>query len=363
MVIGIDASKLVAVSPTGVERYARRIIEGLIGHYPQENFRLYSYAPVQLEVSQRENVQLRILPWARGRGWIRGRFSWEIWRRPPEVLFVPANRLPWSRAARTITAIQDVGFKRFPQGYRAWQRRYLESATSEALARADAIAVPSQSTRDEIKKYYPDADIKKVKVIPHGVAADFWGRDRGREALPSLLQDQKRPFFVFVGRLDYRKNVTRLIEAYNRYRADGGEEQLVLAGAAGIGYEAIQRVLSVSPVKSDIIELGHVPDEQIAALYAYARGLVFPSLYEGFGLPILEAYAAGCPALIGDNTSQPEVAGDLGIKVSVEEVADIARGLAKLAAHPGRRAELIQHAAAYSWQNAAVRTMRLITAS
>ena len=263
------------------------------------------------------------------------------------------------RRSASITFVHDVAFLRHPETV-GGNLRLLTRNMGRWIARTSLVATVSQSSRDDINRYLGVA-AERIAVIPWGVDRDvFRARDeaevaqvRGRLELPDR-------YILYLGNIEPRKNLERLIAAYRRLpeRLKSGYA-LVLAGGLAWNSSGIDRAIADAQSAGDRVSWvsRYVNDEDLPALLSGAAMLAQPSLYEGFGIAPLQAMAAGIPVLVGDNSAQPEVAGDAGLYVDVLDVADIERGIRTLltdeplaAAHV---ANGLQRAQQFSWERSA----------
>jgi len=261
--------------------------------------------------------------------------------------------------------VHDLAFRIRPQEVPWQQRMYFRAVLPRALRQAAAVIVPSESTRRDLLQLYKVSGLEhKVEVIPEGVPP---------AVAAGPLPDGVEPGFILaVGTVEPRKNYPRLLAAYRQLRGHRGAlpfiingrpgvPQLVIAGRAGWAYgDTLQRIAAEPGVRY----LGHVDEPTLAALYESASVLAFPSLYEGFGLPLLEAMTRGVPAVVGATGALPELAVGSAITVNAEDAGAIAGGLERLLADEGLRkklaAEGIRRARSYTWANAAERTLDVL---
>src|SRR5438445_3811154 len=261
--------------------------------------------------------------------------------------------------------VHDLAFRIRPQEVPWQQRMYFRAVLPRALRQAAAVIVPSESTRRDLLQLYKVSGLEhKVEVIPEGVPP---------AVAAGPLPDGVEPGFILaVGTVEPRKNYARLLAAYRQLRGHRGAlpfiingrpgvPQLVIAGRAGWAYgDALQRIAAEPGVRY----LGHVDEPTLAALYESASVLAFPSLYEGFGLPLLEAMARGVPAVIGSSGALPELAAGTAIEVDAQDVDSIARGLETLLSDPALRtrlgAEGMRRAADFTWERSAVATLAVL---
>ena len=255
--------------------------------------------------------------------------------------------------------VHDLAFKLRPAEVPWQQRLYMAAVLGRSLRSAAAVLVPSEATRRDLLACYPITGLKsKVHVVPEGVTLD---------APPGPLPPHLEPGFILaVGTIEPRKNYPRLLAAYRHLRRESvplllgdrpGVPELVIAGRPGWAYgDTLERIKAERGVRY----LGHVDDATLSALYRSAAILALPSLYEGFGLPLLEAMAHGLPAVVGNAGALPELADDAAILVDPEDVLSIAAGLERLLADASLREKLgvagRQRASEYTWERAASKT-------
>lgn len=270
-------------------------------------------------------------------------------RERPDLFWGPAHRLPaWlPRATARVVTIHDLAWLRVPGTMRASTRWLDRTLMPLALRSADRVIAVSGATRDAIVEEFPD--VAERVVVVHEAC----------EAMPApgaALVDG--PYVLCVGTIEPRKNLARLIDAFARAE---GDARLVIAGGAGWGTDSPGTMAARAGVPDRVTYLGAVDDATLSTLYAHAAFLAMPSLYEGFGLPILEALWHGTPVLFGDNSSMPEVAGDAGLAVDAGSVDSIAQGLSMLLHDEALRASLAgrarAQAAKFSWDRAARETL------
>jgi glycosyltransferase involved in cell wall biosynthesis len=263
---------------------------------------------------------------------------------------------PFRRAGAppAVIFVHDLAF-RLRASEVPWQQRvYLRTVLPPALRRAAAVLVPSETTRNDLLRLYPMEGLQaKVQVVPEGL----------RPAVdPGPLPDGLRPgFLLAVGTVEPRKNYPRLVEAYRKLRRRPDMPELVIAGRPGWAYgDTLARIRSEPGVRY----LGHVDEPTLESLYRSASVLVFPSLYEGFGLPLLEAMGHGVPAVVGAAGALPELAVGAALSVDAEDPNAIAGALERLVADESLRSKLgaegRRRARSYTWTGAAERTLDVL---
>jgi glycosyltransferase involved in cell wall biosynthesis len=276
---------------------------------------------------------------------------------PPDLLFVPAHVLPLIRPRRTLVTIHDLGYRAFPQAHPARQRRYLELSTRWNARVATHVIADSLATRDAILQSY--------RVAPEKITVVHPGYDARLAPVidpQSLLQVRRRydipgDYVLFVGRLQPRKNLGRLVEAFASIADQHPGLSLVLAGPRGWLVEPIASQVQAMGLDQRVLFPGYVAEEDKAALISGARVFAYPSLYEGFGFPVLEAQACGTPLLASTTSSLPEVTGEGGWLVDPLSTEAIADGLDRLLTDTALRERLVnlgyQNLARFSWSQAA----------
>jgi glycosyltransferase involved in cell wall biosynthesis len=306
-------------------------------------------------------------PWPKY--WTQSRLPFELFRERPDVLFMPIQQLPYLRPniKRTVAVVHDLAFHRYPQQFTSkdWLLQHL--FTAYVARQADHIIAVSQSTADDIAYYY--GRTKNVQVIYHGLdhAAFRMPTDTEKVSSWQTLQQQypqlRKPFLLFVGQIQPRKNLIRLIEAYEQLRPEW-DGQLVLAGGHGWLQQPILDRVKASPYHSDILLPGRIADEVLPALYWHAGVFVLPSLYEGFGMPVIEAMACGTPVVTSNNSSLKEIAAGAAELVEADDTASVAAGITRaLKNRDALQKQGLQRAQKFTWERTATETLRIISAS
>lgn len=370
-IIGIDASRANYEKRTGTEWYAYHLIQHLKAVIPSEHrVLLYSTTPLRDGLEKLPpNWESRVLGWPPKRLWTQLRLSWEMFRRPPDLLFVPVHAMPVILPKRSVTTLHDVAFVSTPEAYTFFENWYQRFAVRFASKKADAILTVSEFSKSEIVRYFP-VKPEKITVTHLGFDAEQCRPVDDRDEIDRCLKryDITRPYFLFVGRLEMKKNLGGLLRAFRLYHGFRGpghvEHQLILVGKHGHGYEQAMRTLKGSEAEWHVKETGYVCDEDMRYLYAGAEALVFPSWYEGFGLPVIEAFACGTPVIASRTTSIPEVAGGAALLVDPSKPEEIAEAMKRVVSEPALRQELkekgLARSKAFSWMNTAKETWRVL---
>jgi len=377
MIIGIDASRANQAQKTGVEWYAWHIIEELKKIIP-DNIRVVLYSREKLTGDLARLPAAwdnRVLFWPPGKLWTQLRLSFEMWRRPPDVLFVPAHAAPLVHPRKTVVTIHDVAANLWPQSYHWFERWYTVWSAKYAVKKLWRVIAPSEFVKNSLKhlryrrKYFGAmVNIEnKIKVIAHGYNENY-RQIYQPEEIKTVLEKYNitRPFLLSIGRLEEKKNTKRIIRAFNQICSKSRSRgyQLVLVGRPGFGYSEVKKEINNSPYKDKILELGWVAQPEAAVIMRAAAVFVFPGLYEGFGLPVLEAMVAGTPVVAAAGSGLEEVGGDACLYVNPENVSDLAGAIGKLLANAKLSQNLIlagrERGKMFSWRRAATETFDLL---
>lgn len=282
-----------------------------------------------------------------------------------EVLHVPSyRRMLWRKPCPLVATIHDLAPFRVAGKY-DWKRMFYGKVVARRLARRqDAIIAISGNTARDIRQYFA-APADRVTVIHNGIEHGRFAPDAAGQ--PKVIVAKRfgltGPFFLYVARLEHPgKNHVRLIEAFHQFKAATRSDwQLALAGSDWHGAEVIHAAIKQCPVAADIRTLGFVGDADLPGLYHAADSLVFPSLYEGFGLPPIEAMACGCPVISSTRGSLGEVVEEAALLIEPESVADMVAKLTVFVSDAALRDRLrtagLAQAAKFDWQRAAKETL------
>jgi len=360
---GIDASSANKKEKTGVEWHAYHVIQHLKQIALAEDERVVLYSPTPLEgelATLPKGWSSSVLKWNFTRGWMQGRVSWEMLRRPPSVLYVPAQGLPRITPKATITTIHDLGFRRFPQYYDGKTRSTLLKTTARAVRKARTLLTVSEFTKREIMELYR-VPAERIVVAPNAADAKTC-RASTPEMVDATLRKHRlsKHFFLYVGRLESKKNVQMIIRAFELFRSTrgvGDPFELVLVGKPGFGAGEIKTFFERSSQREAIKVLGYLPEEEVFDLMHACRGYLFPSWYEGFGIPNLEAMACGVPLITSDILPHREVAGEAALFANPAETEDWVRAMQRLVEERGLREDLVakgaQNIKRYAWKSTA----------
>ncbi len=398
MLIGIDASRANRKFKGGTEWYSYYLIRELAKIDSKNQYILYSdkplvggladltiedYAAVPGKINSSGfqeikspfgNFRVKILEWSFTYFWTQLRLSYEMLVHRVDVLFVPAHTLPIIHPKKSIVTIHDIGFERFAKlyssdkigpesgltsnafnflaelftggkfhpnilDYHSWSTKY-------ALKRAKIIIAVSEFTKREMVEFY-QADAEKIKVVQNGYNNQLYRpiNDRGKIQQVLNKYDIKTPYIFYAGRLEKKKNTARLVEAYAimRQKFKDIKHKLVLVGNAGLGFDEVKYVISEFNLNDNVIITGWIPEADMPYIYSGAALFVFPSLYEGFGIPLLEAMACRVPIAASDISSIPEVVKDSASLFNPENKDDMAEKMARILLDKRLAEELINN--------------------
>lgn len=339
MIIGIDVSRANEKQKTGVGWYAFHLVQELKKTHNQQShkFILYTREPLKGELARLpENWTQKVLKWPPQRFWTQIRLSWEMLNNPPDVLFIPAHVFPIIHPKKTVMTVHDTAALRFSESYNWFERWYTVWSARAALRRLWKIIVPSYFVKEELlrdigDKRYEIRDREKIIVIPHGYDKRYKRYEIGDKRIGEILKRYsiERPFVLSVGRLEEKKNTARIVEAFSLARQSfiSYHLSLIIVGLSGHGYKKVEEAINSSSFKQDIKTLGYVGAEDLPYIMSAAEVFVYPSLYEGFGLPILEALACGVSVVAGKGSCLEEVGGEACVYVDPTNVDEIARAI------------------------------------
>lgn len=415
MIIGFDASRAFTQHRTGTENYSYQLLTHLAKIDHTNTYKVYlrpsgtqgplrprlSSTQAQSEASQAlrswpANFEFITIPYSRL--WTQVGLATQTFRDPLDILFVPSHTLPLIRKPnlKTVVTVHDLGAEYLPTTHQLKQRLYLNFMTRYQLQSATHIITVSQATKNDLVKRVGIPD-EKISVVYEGYNNQLFGPVKN-DVLVNILRGfdlVPQNFFLFVGTIQPRKNIERLISAYAEFlkyqqrgvtrkseipkvspaatlgaRTDDGklerqDPELIIVGSKGWLSDEIYQLPKKLGVENQVKFLGYVPDEKLPALYSGAMALLFPSLFEGFGLPILEAFACSCPVLTSNISSLPEVAGKAALLINPYSISKISQGIIQLATNQKLRHKLIQaghqQLKKFSWEKAAKQTLQVLT--
>ncbi|HLY66374.1 MAG TPA: glycosyltransferase family 1 protein [Chloroflexota bacterium] len=280
-----------------------------------------------------------------------------------DVLHCPVNVLPATLGCPAVLTIHDLTFLRYPERFRPERRRYLTTFTSLSAKRAARVMTDSVHTKQDVMELLR-VPADKIEVVYPGVDDEFQPQPQEKVAELRRRYGLPEEFILYVGTLEPRKNVELLLRAYNLLLGRGLLQwPLVIGGGAGWMFDRIFSEVERSGLTDRVIFPGYIDPGDLACWYTAASAFVYPSIYEGFGLPPLEAMACGTPVIVSDTSSLPEVVGDAGIKIDPRNAEELADRLAEVLQSKDKREQLAAagraRAASFTWDRAARQTMQV----
>ncbi|MDO8668385.1 MAG: glycosyltransferase family 1 protein [bacterium] len=392
MVIGIDASRANREFKSGTEWYSYYLIRELAKIDSTNQYVLYSDQPLtggladlmdeggeaggeikmengyQKIMSPHNNFKAKILNWPPAFLWTQIRLSLEMLFYPPEALFIPSHTLPVVHPKKSVVTIHDIGFERLREVYssdkigsgrgsasiffdflaklftvgefRSNILDYHSWSTKFSLKHAKKIIAVSKFTKQELIDVYPayrqagGAPSSKIEVIYNGFNADLYKPVNDKQKINRVLDKYgiKAPYIFYVGRLEKKKNIARLVNAFVNLREKYKElnHKLVLVGNAGLGFEEVKYIIEEFDFNSEVIITGWAPEEDLPYIYRGASLFVFPSLYEGFGIPLLQAMASGVPIVASDIPAVSEITAGSAWLFNPRDRRDMAEKIAEV---------------------------------
>ena len=370
MRIGLNAMQ-VRAAKTGVGQYIYAVLEAMLRQDTNNEFVIYT---------SRENAENYRFPasnlvnkqWGLPARSKAMRLAYEYVRLPGQIAADKldvfngcSNFLPLRKVCPSVVTIHDLAYYVHPERCPMVRRHYWYAMTRRSIQFADAIITMSHNSRRDIERFFPGTG-SRIHVI-HLAAHHRFRVLETAESEPVLMRyGIVRPYVLFVGTLEPGKNVGRVIQAFDAVAKEFPEHLLLIAGDKGWLYDSIFAEAARARASDRIRFVSHVPDEDVVPLLNRCDVFLFPSLYEGFGLPPLEAMACGAPVITSGTSSLPEVVGDAAITVQPESLNEIATALRRVLADSALRDELgkkgIERAKQFAWNTTASLTLQVYRA-
>jgi len=387
MLIGFDGSRAFVSQRTGTENYSYNLLCELLQTDRKNAYKIYLRLPVEIERTSSEikkwvesvttalpkTNNYRLVLIKNKRLWTQMGLGWEISRRPVDLLFVPAHTLPYFRPKKikTVVTIHDLGYEYLPQYHKFPDRLWLNKSTEYAAKNADKLIAVSEATRDDL--------VLKLKANPEKITVVYEGFVENRikslidlKNISEIVEKYGLPknYLFFVGTIQPRKNLIRIFQAFAEVLKDPKIEEkypnlmFVLAGKNGWLFKEILEEPERLGISKKVKFLGHIPDEDMYPLMSKSLALVYPSLFEGFGLPILEAQACNIPVITSNKKPMTEVGGAGCEYVDETSVDSIREGLKHVLLDDMYAKKLKQlgstNGKRFSWKKAASDTLKVL---
>lgn len=362
--IGIN-TRFIQTQVSGIGKYVLRLMQN-VPYFGTNHYYFYEYPHVPLcKPIQKENIHyiipkvytqnrlLRII-------WEQTFFSKKIKQNKIDIFHGPSFMLPIFKPSKSIITVHDLTFLYYPQGFNFSTKLYYYIFFKRSLKIADIIIADSHSTKKDLMKYY-HIHPNKIQVIYLGVD-EIFKKITNKKMIEKVKQKYSLPdnYFLFVGLLSPRKNIKGALRAFAQLKTN---HKFVIVGNKGWLYEPIFKLINKLNLKKKVILTGYANVNELPTIYSCAEALVFPSFYEGFGIPILEAMACGCPVITSNVSSMPEVAGDAALLVDPYNINEIKDAMNIILMDKNKKQELIKKGYSqtkkFSWKKMAEETVKV----
>lgn len=363
LTVGFDATPLIG-QRSGVGHYTGRLLAAMLDQYPDHTYLLYSNRPLTdlespLDRAARVESYFERSRWL----WMQTILPEVIARTRPDLCHFTNALAPIRHHRPYVLSIHDASLFLYRQFHPPARLLTIRLMLPLAVRRASAVVTMSESARDDLREVLK-IPTEKIHVIHEAAPAEF-SPISDKAVLASIRERYglAGPYILYVGTIEPRKNLSRLLRAFARFRRQGFTHDLALVGPRGWSMDGLEAQIAELSLGGAVRLIGYVPERDLIGLYSSATLFVFPSLYEGFGLPPLEAMACGTPVITSNNSSLAEVCDGAACLVEPTDVPRLAEVIAELVADPERRAALSQlgrqRAAEFSWERAARQTMEV----
>jgi glycosyltransferase involved in cell wall biosynthesis len=353
----------------GIGWYSYEVVKRMVLAHPEDEFIFLFDRKAHPDFQFADNVQaLELFPPARHpllfKLWFDVSIPAALSRHPVDVFFSPDGFCSLRYSGKTVLVVHDLAYRSFPEHLKQADLWYYRHYMPKFIRKADQIIAISEEVAGQIRQFHPEVDSKRIHVVHNGVREDFHPVDPVSQSAIRRRFTGGDDFFLFVGAIHPRKNVGRILEAFEKYRSTSGEtKKLVLCGRFAWKSQEIQEQIRTSPYREDVIMLERVSNEDLIGLMGSARALVYPSLLEGFGLPILEGFRSEIPVITSNISSMPEVAGDAALLADPYSADSICTAMLRLddavvrGGYIDKGRERVQQ---FSWQATAEKVYEII---
>lgn len=365
LTIGVDGNEANVEKAVGVSVYTQRLLAYFHSHASEETrFRIFlRRRPLPMLPPETEFFRYQVVPGPVA--WSQIFFPLHLsFNRSVDVLFCPAHYAPRRCPVPFVVTIHDLSYFYYPDEFLKKDLYKLKNWTAYSLDQADHVLSVSKTTKKDILQWY-ELDTHKVSVVYNGFEKET--KKNIPSSLPTespLAQLKKKKYVLYVGTLQPRKNVSFLIQAFARFYQDNPSYRLVIAGKKGWLYQEILNEAAKHGIADVVLFPGFVSDEELIWLYRHAFCFVQPSLYEGFGIPILEAMAYDCPVIASQVSSLPEVGGEACLYMDPNDVSDLHAKLRLLIENKVVRSDLIKKGKKqiqqFSWDTCGAETLEVL---
>jgi glycosyltransferase involved in cell wall biosynthesis len=376
MKIAIDVADLDCERIDGTRVYIQNVLKYLGELSPEDEFFLFHKSEYNklLKPAKFTNYHDRSL--GKGFWWTQFKFARAVKRLKPGVCWMPIQQIPFlpfgrSKKTKYVVTIHDLAFKFFPKHFPLIDKLKINFYTGIAVRRADKIIAISESTRQDLIRLYPRINADKIKVVYHGFDRGNFQKEFNEEEKVEFLKYWKlvdQMYLLYVGAIQPRKDLVTLVRAFEKLKKVKSNKhrdlKLLLVGEVAWKSESTIEAIEQSEFKNDIILTGRVDFKELAIFLRLAKIFVFPSLYEGFGIPLLEAMASETPVITADNSSLGEVGGDAVLKFESGSVEKLVEQVRRLLDDEELQQKIIakglKRVDKFSWEKCARETLEVI---
>lgn len=361
MIIGIDGNEANVEKQVGVSVYTLKLLQYFQKHATKETqFKVFiRHNPLPFLPKATEYFTYEVVP---------ARFLWSqiflpihlYFKTKIDVYFAPAHYAPRYCPFPIVVAIHDLSFFYFPNEFKKKDLFQLKNWTSYSIEVASSVIAVSKTTKKDIQHFY-DLPEQNIHVVYNGFEKHV---GKAKSTIMEDLKLQKNKFILYVGTLQPRKNITTLIQSFKLFHEKHADYKLILVGKKGWLYDSIFHEVQEQQLSDSVIFTDYIPDTDVSELYKNALCFVMPSLYEGFGIPILEAMAHNCPVISSQNSSLPEIGGEACLYFDPKNEHDLLQDIERLHEDAELRKQLIQRGKErikeFSWEKSAKETLEVI---
>jgi len=353
MRIAIDAVQAAADKKTGIEYFSYQLIDSLLLNDKKNKYFILTNKDIRFSSNNYKLILSK-----KKRFWNKFHLPLLLMKGNYDVFLEPGYMLPSYCPKNSVTYIHDLGFKHFPECYSIKNKLLQESTLKSAVKKAKAILFLTENSKTDFLSFYPNFR-RRMQVTGLGIDEKRFVNNNKKI---KLIKDN---YLLYVGRLEKKKNILNLIKAYVILsKNDSFKHKLVLAGKPGYGYEKIKSLIKKEKMGNKVVITGYVSNENLPNYYKHASLFVFPSNYEGFGIPILEAFASNIPVVCSKSSSLPEIAGDAAKYFDPKNPKQIAKIISETLNSANTQEKLVragkERLKKYDWKKTAKKVTNLI---
>jgi glycosyltransferase involved in cell wall biosynthesis len=362
MIIVVNTRLLQKNKLDGIGVFTHEILSRTVKKHPEHTFYfLFDHKPHPDFIYAKNVVPIVLLPPTKTpflyKIWFQFRVPAFLKKIKADLFISPDGNIPLKTTVKTINVIHDLNFEHFPEFLPLKWRKYYQKHFPLFAKKANKIITVSEFSKKDITETY-HIPTSKIAVVYNGVSSHFKPLNQNEKQTIKQNFTQGNPYFIFIGSLHPRKNIVGILKAFDKFKQDTNQKhKLVLAGKKMWWTNEMEQALQQLKYKDDVIFTGRIYNELLGQLLAASSGLVYVPYFEGFGIPVLEAFRCEVPVICSNTTSLPEIAGDAALKVSPQNINDIAEAMAILSGKNDISLQLIekgkQQLALFSWDKSA----------